>query len=345
MKRPAGLPLMLIAVVIAALVNWIPSGYYLIRPGGTYEIEPRLEIPEEHRQEMGRLAFTAVRVQPGSWVDLVGARLSGMAEIVPAEEVRPQGVSPEQLNEINRRLMQESQSVAAVVGLRAAGYDARVTGQGARVVNLLENMPAADVLQEGDIIVAIDDQPVQTAVEAIELIRRHEIGDQVSLTVLRGGQQLDAMVGTKGSPAEPRRPAIGASISTHLFDIALPFPVEFDISNVGGPSAGLMFALGILDAVTHGVLTDGYFVAGTGTIAADGTVGPIGGAAEKVIAAERDGAQIFLVPTRNLDDARRTARSAQIVAVERFDDAVRFLCGLEPQSGSSAPQPAPCAQS
>jgi Lon-like protease len=103
--------------------------------------------------------------------------------------------------------------------------------------------------------------------------------------------------------------------------------------------------LGILDAVTDGDLTRGYFVAGTGTIAPDGTVGPVGGAAEKALAAEHDGAQFFLVPRDNADEAKRWVNSIQIVPVERFDDAVRSLCALDPRPDAEASpvQPAPCA--
>jgi PDZ domain-containing protein len=119
--------------------------------------------------------------------------------------------------------------------------------------------------------------------------------------------------------------------------------VDVESDNVGGPSAGFMFALGILDAVTDGDLTRGYFVAGTGTIAADGTVGAVGGAAEKALAAELDGAQLFLVPNDDYDESRRWVRHIQIVPIGRFDDAVRALCGLEPLPTVAAPEPpTPC---
>ena len=104
-----------------------------------------------------------------------------------------------------------------------------------------------------------------------------------------------------------------------------------------------MFALGILDAITDGDLTRGYYVAGTGTIAADGTVGAVGGAAEKALAAELDGAQLFLVPKGDYEEARRWIRKIRIVPVERFDDAVRALCSLEPLPTLAAPEPpTPC---
>jgi PDZ domain-containing protein len=341
MKRSFVLPLILVSVAAFALSS-LPSGYWVLTPGGSYEVGPRLEIPEEYREEMGRLAFTAVYAGPASWVDVVEAALDPAAELVPAEEIRPPGVSQREMNEANRRLIDESKSVAAVVALQAAGYDAEVTGQGALVAGVVPGLPAEGVLQPGDIIVAVDGQPAHTAVEVVELTRRRAVGEQVRLAIVRDGQPLEMTLGTAGSPNEPGRPVVGAAISTYQFDVRLPFPVEIETESVGGPSAGLMFSLGILDAVTDGDLTRGNFVAGTGTISADGSVGPIGGAAEKVVAAERDGATLFLVPTENEAEARRTARSIQVVPVARFDEAVHHLCGLAPAGDAPEAPPTPC---
>jgi PDZ domain-containing protein len=335
---------LLFAVALAlALLSARPSPYGIITPGGSYEIGTRLRIPEERRHEMGRLAFTAVYAQPSSsWAEAISALLSRTAEIVPAEGLRPPGMSQEQINEHNRQLMDESKPVAAAVALRAAGYDVKITGQGAEVAAVIEGMPAQGVLQVGDVIVAVDGRPIQTAFELTESVRRHQVGDQVSLVFIRGRQRQEAVLGTGNSPTEPGRPLIGVQVITLGFAVDLPFPVEIDTDNVGGPSAGLMLALGILDAVTSGDLTRGYFVAGTGTIGADGAVGPVEGTGEKVIAAERDGAQVFLAPRENYEDARKRARSARVLAVDRFADAVHALCGLDPQAGASAVLPAPC---
>jgi PDZ domain-containing protein len=105
-----------------------------------------------------------------------------------------------------------------------------------------------------------------------------------------------------------------------------------------------MFALGILDGVTDGDLTRGYYIAGTGTIAQDGTVGAVGGAAEKALAAEQDGAQVFLVPTDDAQEARRWVHNLQIIPISNFDDAVQALCALPPRGDAAAQlAPAPCS--
>jgi Lon-like protease len=259
-------------------------------------------------------------------------------------DIRPPGTSQQQVNETNKRLIDESKPVAAVVALRAAGYDVAITGQGAEVQSLLPGMPAASVLKVGDIIVGVDGQPTPTTSDLQDAIRRRAPGQAVQMTIRRDGQEQQVVVGTRESPTEPGRPLIGVTISTYLFDVRLPFPVDVESDNVGGPSAGFMFALGILDAVTEGDLTRGYYVAGTGTISQDGSVGPVGGAAEKALAAEQDGARIFLVPRANVDDARRWVHNLRVVPVERMDDAVSFLCGLEPAPGATSSEPPrPCA--
>jgi PDZ domain-containing protein len=337
-------------VVIAFLVGLLvlaplgaASPYFLITPGGTYDIGSRVRVPDEQRRPMGRLAFTAVYEQEASWAEVARANVVGKAEVVPAISIRPPGVSQEQVNRTNKRLIDESKPIAAAVALRAAGYPVELTGQGARVESVVKGMPAESVLKEGDVVVAVDDEPVNTSTALIESVRRHKVGDPVALTVWRNGERLQLQVVTAASPTEPARPAVGVTISTYRFDVRMPFPVDVESDNVGGPSAGSMFALGILDALTEGDLTRGYYVAGTGTIGADGVVGAVGGAAEKALAAEQDGAQIFLVPRADQDDARRWISRIQVVPVERFDDAVKFLCGLSPlPSANSSETPEPC---
>jgi PDZ domain-containing protein len=318
------------------------STFAVVTPADAYEIGPRLRIPPEREQEMGRMAFTAVFAQPATWPEVARARLFGDAEIVPTIQVQPPGVSQQQVNDTNRRLIDESKPVAAVVGLRAAGYDARIEGQGARVESVLPNTPAAGNLDTGDVITAVDDQLVGTTTDLIDAVRRHSVGETLAVSYVRDGRPRSELLATAASPTDPNQPLIGVTISTYGFGVLLPFPIDIDTGDVGGSSAGLMLALGVLDAVTPGDLTRGHFVAGTGTIGVDGTVGPVSGAAEKVVAAERNGAEIFLVPRDNYADALRWRTSVTVVPVDHFEDAVTYLCQLEPGPGADVTPPAPC---
>ncbi|MGI9146610.1 MAG: YlbL family protein [Chloroflexota bacterium] len=335
-----------IAVLVGILVMaplGATSPYFVITPGGTYDIGSRLRVPDEQRRPMGRMAFTAVYEQEASWSEVARTQLFGHAELVPAAAVRPPGTTQEQVNQTNKRLIDESKPIAAVVALRAAGYTVDITGQGAQVESVLAGLPAEGVLQVGDVIVGIDGQTIDTTSALIGSIRQHQPGDHLSLSILRGGQRHDVQVATAASPTEPGRPVVGVTISTYLYDVRMPFPVDIESDNVGGPSAGFMFALGILDAITDGDLTRGYYLVGTGTIAADGSVGAVGGAAEKALAAEQDGAQVFLVPKDDYDEAQRWAKQLRIVPIERFEDAIRAVCALEPLPTLAAPElPTPC---
>jgi len=342
--RSFGFPLLVLAI-IGWLASGLPSTYYLMAPGGSYDVASRLGIPEEQRKEMGRLAFTAVEVGPASWRQVVITRLTGNGEIVPAQDIRPSGVSSQEMTEINARLIDESKSAAAAFALRAAGYDVEISGQGAVVRGVLSGAPAEGVLETDDIIVSVDGQPAGTATEVVEAVRRHEVGDQVQLGIIRAGEPQEVVVGTRNSTDEPGRPMVGASITTRQLDVKLPFPVTIRTDDIGGPSGGLMFALGILDAVTDGDLTGGHFVAGTGTISPDGTVGPIGGAREKVMAAEHDGAEVFLAPRDNYEEAQQAAHRIQVFPIDQFTNAVQYLCGLTPTLEASPTLRQPCTAS
>jgi PDZ domain-containing protein len=333
---------LLVGVLVIAPLG-AASPYFVITPGGTYDIGSRLRVPDEQRRPMGRMAFTAVYEQEASWTEVARTQIFGQAELVPAAAVRPPGTTQEQLNQTNKRLIDESKPVAAVVALRAAGYTVDITGQGAQVENILKGLPADGVLQVGDIIVALDGQPIETTNALIAGIRQHQPGDLVTLSIRRDGQPQDVQLAIGSSPTEPARPLVGVTISTYLYDVRMPFPVDVQSDNVGGPSAGFMFALGILDAITDGDLTRGYYVVGTGTIAVDGSIGAVGGAAEKALAAEQDGAQLFLVPKDDYNEAKRWVKTLPIVPVERFEDAIHALCALEPLPTAAAPEtPTPC---
>src|SRR5439155_12254256 len=166
----------LVAVLVFAPLG-ATSPYFLITPGGTYDIGSRVRVPDEYRKPMGRMGFTAVFEQEASWGEVARAKVVGRAEVVPAVDIRPPGTTQEQVNQTNKRLIDESKPVAAVVGLRAAGFPVAITGQGAEVESVLQGMPADGVLHVGDVIVAVDDRPIDTTNALIDAIRRRNVGD------------------------------------------------------------------------------------------------------------------------------------------------------------------------
>ena len=189
--------------------------------------------------------------------------------------------------------------------------------------------PAAAALVPGDIIVAVDGTAVEFAGDVIAALAGRRPGDSIVLGVDRNGQLVEEMVTLGASPGEPTRAFLGVSLETVDLEVDTPDDVAIETRNVGGPSAGLMFTLGIIDALTADDLTRGHRIAGTGTIHLDGDVGPIGGVRQKVIAARDAGAGYVLVPTGNLADALDAAGDdIEVVAVDTVDDALGFLAGL-----------------
>src|SRR5262249_33739637 len=161
----------------------------------------------------------------------------------PAASIRPPGTTQEQLNAVNQRLIDESKPVAAVVGLRAAGFPVSITGHGAQVQSVSRGLPADGVLQVGDVIVAVDDQPITTTDSLLQALGKDKIGDAVTVGVVRGGENQSLGLTLGVSPTDASRPVIGVTISTYNFAVNTPFAVDIQSGNVGGPSAGLMFAL------------------------------------------------------------------------------------------------------
>ena len=188
---------------------------------------------------------------------------------------------------------------------------------------VVKGSPADGVYKVGDQIVAVDGVKVSTADEAIKEIRKHKVGEDVTTTVIRDGQTIDLTSKTRAlSKDQPDTPSVGLSISTQVVP---PFTITFALSDVGGPSAGNMFALGIVDKLTPGYINDGKNIAGTGTIDPQGNVGAIGGVVQKIAGAQRDGAKLFLLPKSNCPDLKRIPGGITAVPVTTLSQSVDVI--------------------
>jgi PDZ domain-containing protein len=185
---------------------------------------------------------------------------------------------------------------------------------------VVKGSPAAGHYKVGDKIVAVDGKPVASADEAVKAIRTHNVGDSVTATVVRDGETIEVTTTTRAlSKSAPNTPSVGLSIS----DVVVPpFKITFTLSDVGGPSAGTMFSMGIIDELTPGFLNGGKNVAGTGTIDPQGNVGPIGGVVQKIAGAARSGATLFLLPSSNCADLKRIPKGIVAVPVSTLTQAV-----------------------
>lgn len=272
----------------------------------------------------GHLYFTTIRLEGGpgdpltAW-DWLRAKLEPSTTTVPRELVFPEDVTAEQVREQNTTLMQHSQEDAAVVALRADGM---TIPERVVVARVIADAPADGVLHVEDQILQVDGEDMANTTAVQERLQEVTPGDSVPMTLLREGEEVTIDVPTKRDE-ETGRTIVGVYLAP-TYD--LPYDVTIDAGNVGGPSAGLVFALAVYDEITPGSLTDGRAVAGTGTIDSSGGVGGIGGITQKMYAAADAGAEIFLAPVENCGEVEQGTPDGLLVApVNTFEEALDVL--------------------
>lgn len=315
---------LVVALWLAALL--VPLPYVTYSPGYTIDVlgevdgEEMVEVrgaPSYHEAE-GQLRFTTVFVtQPDTNIGLLqamGAWLDPDAAVYPYDTVYRPGETDATNQREGAQQMASSQDTAVAVALTELGHDVETPV----VARVSPGSPSDGVLEEGDELLALDGHPVGSVEDVVSAVAAGPADRPVDVRVLRDGDRRTVTVDREEVDGEPR---IGVELSVS-YDF--PFEVDFGIdSEIGGPSAGLMLSLAVYDVLTEGSLTGGSVVAGTGTLAADGSVGPIGGIDQKIAAARDDRAELFLVPPGNCDDAVDAPRgSMRLVRAETMSDAL-----------------------
>jgi PDZ domain-containing protein len=321
--------LSILALIAAGATYVLPADAYLLLPDDAKPLAAQVAVEGERPDDDGGgIFYVDVVVRKASLLEehVPQFRPDG-ADSVPAHALVPPGSSFEERRRQNLRAMSRSQEIAAAVALRELGYDVEADPGGALVVAVATDAPARGKLENGDVIVAVDGEPVQTPDELRAAIGRHEIGESVRLTVRADGKTRTEVVATIESPDAPRRPIVGINVE-QLADVELPIDVDIDLGNVGGPSAGLAFALDVLEELGRDV-DRGHRVAATGELQLDGTVTPVGGVKQKTIGARQTDVDVFVVPAGdNAAEARRNAKGMRVIAVENFQQALRRLATL-----------------
>lgn len=306
-------PFAALAVTLYAVeLPWFSFG-----PGKPREVVPRMDLDAPHLyQPEGRLLLTTVNVGRVNAFGLVDAWLDPAEELAPERQVLAPGETDRDRDRESRIDMDESVIAGVAYALRRTSAYPEEHGDGVLVQSVLSSSPADGVLVPGDEILSIDGAAVDELPEVATAIRT--AGASVRLRV-RGPD--DDIRTFRIRPVRVR----GRRVMGVVLIASFPFDVSVDTGDVGGPSAGIMWALGALDLLTPGDLTGGRTVAGTGAIDLDGSVGPIGGVEHKVAAAAEAGADVFLLPRENLSDARAVGLDLPLVPVDSVDDAVDFL--------------------
>ncbi len=326
-KRLSGTAVVLglLGLFAALLLWWAPADDYLFVPDQAKPLAGKVEV------EGGK-----ARVDGGVYyVDLLVRRIRRLEQLLPftqpegatrvsQEVLAPNDETDEERRRQNAEDMQRSEEVASAVALRELGYEVTATPTGVLVTSISPDAPASEALATNDVIVAVDGTPVRTPARLRAEIAKLEPGDEVELKVRRGDEELDLTVRTIASPQDASHAIIGILVDQDA-DIDLPVDVDIDLGRVGGPSAGLPFALEIARQLGRDV-THGCRIAATGALALDGTVIPIGGVKQKTIGAKRADVDFFLVPAeQNAAEAQQYADGLRIIPVETFQQALRKL--------------------
>jgi len=330
----------LITALLAIGVMATPLPYVVLKPGPTVNTlgsdngKEVIEVTNAKTStSTGQLRMTTVGVQPD--VELVWAIrgwLSNQQAVVPRELIYPPDQTEKQVEQQNAQAFQESQTSAETVALRELGYPVQV-----HVTEVTAGGPSAGVLQKDDVITGVDGTTVTSSQKLTELVRAKPAGTALTVAYTRGGKAGTAKITTQADK-DSDTPRIGVQIDDRQ---PHPFDVKIDLDEIGGPSAGLMFTLGIIDKLRPEDLTGGKIIAGTGTIDDEGNVGPIGGIPQKLVGAKEAGAQIFLVPADNCAEALRNAVPGLPMAkVANVQDALTAL-----KTFTSGGTPAPCTAS
>ncbi len=317
-----------VSAILIALALWaVPLPFYVVQPEPATPVLNAVKVSGAPDRLSGDMLITTVNLVPASTVRVVDAQFfDRYAELIPAEQVLPQGVREQEFLAAQRRLFEESVRVAAAVGLRLSGREVSVSGEGAEVLQVTPGSQADGRLQPGDVVVAVNGEPVSLATDLATRTMGATPGERLRLAVRRGEAELDLEV-TVGAIPGLARTGLGVSVGTVNEQVALPEGVAIeDVSNIGGPSAGVILALAVYDLFDPVDLTRGRRIAGTGTVNLSGQVGPVGGVEEKVRGAELASATLFLAPPQEAQRARRVASEGlEVVAVSTVEEAIEAL--------------------
>jgi PDZ domain-containing protein len=327
--------------------TFVPLPYYLFKPGSVRDTEPLITVENTQVYPSdGSIAFTTVSLRQASLLGLVQGWLDDDIDVYSRDRVL-QGRDVDENRQVNLRMMDNSKQVATQVALERLGYEVDVT-VGQVVETVQPGMPAEGKLEPNDTIVAVDGERFDDGEDMSRLLAAHAPGDTVTLTVLPlAGEERDVEIALAPSPDDPDRGIMGVTVFTVVLAYDFPVDVEIDTGDVGGPSAGLAFTLAIIDDLTPGDLTGGHNIATTGTIAGDGTVGPVGGTGQKAAAVREKDVELFLVPRDDYEDAvAHAGDDLEVVAVDNLDDALDALADLGgnaddlPEVGAASAHPA-----
>jgi Lon-like protease len=328
----------IIVAIIVLITSFIKLPYYVTQPGMASELEPIIEVENGFRDEEGSFSLTTIRFGRANPLTYMWAKLNEYYNIHPLEEIKREEETDEEYYKRQLHMMEGSQEAAITVAYKKAKKNIKYTFHGIYVDGTLKDMPAASVLKVGDRIYKVDNKEFQTAEEFIKYVSGKKAGEKLTITYEREGKQNQGTIKLAPFNDNPDKVGIGISLLTDR-NIDVEPNIKLNTEEIGGPSAGLMMSLEIYNQLTEIDITRGYDIAGTGTINAEGVVGPIGGISQKIVAADNAGMDIFFAPnendspTSNYLEAIKTGKqiktNMKIIPIDTFDEAVQYLIKLK----------------
>jgi Lon-like protease len=322
---------LLVSAVIGAAILEVP--YVALSPGMARPVAEQVLVdgaPSYPPAES--IAYTTVSVGSATLLEALAGWLDDDVDVLPESLVRGDR-SEDENRRYNAQLMDTSKLTAVAVALEYLGEDVEIRTTGVVVRNIAEGTPAADELERDDVIVEVDGEAVDVPDEIGGLLQVGGVGASHTLTVERPAGSTNRVsidVTTVAAPNDPERAIVGITeLEERFVEFDFPIDVTIDSGTVGGSSAGLAFTLAVLDVLTPGELTGGHRVAVTGTMALDGTVGPVGGGAQKAISVRDADYEVFLVPSDEVDEVRdAVGDDVEVMAVDTLDEALEALDSL-----------------
>jgi Lon-like protease len=326
-----GSSIVIALLMIAGIFYSLP--YYVSKPGIAKELAPIIQV-EDRKEGKGSFMLTTVRMGKANIYSYAEAKLFDYVELYPVDAILHETETQDEYNARQLHMMAGSKLNAIEVAYKKAGYPVEYEYKGVYVVQVIPDMPAEGKLLPGDRIIEVDSQKFASSESFIEYVGSKKAGNHVELTIKRNNKTEKVKVTLQAFQEDPKKVGIGISLVDDKEIIVNP-KVTVKTDEIGGPSAGLMFALEIYDQLMEEDFTKGYKIAGTGTIDSKGAVGPIGGIDQKIVAADKAGAEIFFAPNEkgisdsNYNLAFKTVNEIdskmKIVPVDLIDDAINYL--------------------
>ncbi|WP_391208368.1 SepM family pheromone-processing serine protease [Psychrobacillus sp. L4] len=345
-KKPI---IFLLILAIVASLAFYPMDSYISKPGGAYELSPFVQVEGGDENDKGMMSLLTISLAKATPLTYLYAKIADNRKIYKAEQIRNPDEDEKEYNIRQLKLMSDSQFNAISVAFNRANKPYHIINNGIFIFNVLKNSAADGILEPGDKIIGLDNLSDLTEEKLKTYLSGKGEGDVIQLTVERNKETLKKEVTLKTVPGILDKPGIGVSYTEDKKVETTP-AVHMNSEDIGGPSAGLMFTLEILNQLLPEDISKGYNIAGTGEMKPDGTIGRIGGIDLKVIAADRKGIEIMFAPddeidpailannpglTSNYEEALKSAKKIgtkmKIVPVKTVDDALVYLEKLEPK--------------